>query len=233
MTPEQAAALRKPFDKKHIGKLPKGGAMLDFCGHAIVTDRLLTVDPLWTWEPVAFDSTGLPAYDAKGGLWIRLTICGVTRLGYGDGPDPKQRIGDAIRNGAMRFGVALDLWSKQELEGDPNGGDAQASPVHTVQDFQAKHGDPSGWPEAAKIPATDAAWMADWRHRLSVAANKDAYAELYRELKSQNVAGDCTADDADTLLQEWQAGKDQLLAMLAEAAGEPRGELTPQEAAAS
>jgi hypothetical protein len=28
----------------------------------------------------------------------------------------KERIGDAIRNAAMRFGIALDLWSKEELE---------------------------------------------------------------------------------------------------------------------
>lgn len=110
------AELRKPFDPKAVGKIPKGGAQLDYVGHAAVTDRLLTVDPEWTWEPVALNEQGLPAYDQAGGLWIRLTVGGVTRLGYGDGPDPKQRIGDAIRNAAMRFGVALDLWSKDELE---------------------------------------------------------------------------------------------------------------------
>lgn len=115
MKPEQQAALREPFPKSAIGKLPKGGQQLDYVGHAAVTDRLLAVDPTWTWEPVAFDAAGLPQYDPKGGLWIRLTVAGVTRLGYGDGPDPKQRIGDAIRNAAMRFGVALDLWSKEEV----------------------------------------------------------------------------------------------------------------------
>jgi hypothetical protein len=126
MNSEQAAALRKPFDPKTVGKLPKGGVMLDFVGHAAVTDRLLAVDPDWSWEPFAIDENGLPAYQ-NGCLWIRLTICGVTRVGVGDGPDAKQRIGDAIRNAAMRFGVALDLWSRQELEGvDPNGGDAAA-----------------------------------------------------------------------------------------------------------
>ena len=113
---EALAALRVPFPASSIGKLPKGGTMLDYVGHANLTDRLLTVDPTWNWEPVAWDENGLPAYDAKGGLWIKLTVGGVTRLGYGDGPDPKQRIGDAIRNAAMRFGAALDLWSKEELE---------------------------------------------------------------------------------------------------------------------
>jgi hypothetical protein len=115
MNSEQAAALRKPFDPKTVGKLPKGRVMLDFVGHAAVTDRLLAVDPDWSWEPFAIDENGLPAYQ-NGCLWIRLTICGVTRVGVGDGPDAKQRIGDAIRNAAMRFGVALDLWSRQEPE---------------------------------------------------------------------------------------------------------------------
>jgi hypothetical protein len=141
MKPEQQAALRAPFPKSAIGKLPKGGAMLDFVGHAAVTDRLLAVDPEWTWAPLALDPTGLPLYDPKGGLWITLTIGGTTRLGYGDGPDPKQRIGDAIRNAAMRFGVALDLWSRDDisatthiertsapLEADPWANHSPASP---------------------------------------------------------------------------------------------------------
>ena len=39
------AALREPFPPEQIGKLPKGGAMLDFVGHAALTARLLSVDP--------------------------------------------------------------------------------------------------------------------------------------------------------------------------------------------
>lgn len=92
---------------------------LDYVGHAEVTKRLLDVDPLWNWEPLALDGNGLPKFDGFGGMWIKLTVCGVTRLGYGDatGKDAgstavKEIIGDAIRNAAMRFGVALDLWSK-------------------------------------------------------------------------------------------------------------------------
>ncbi|MFC0546900.1 hypothetical protein [Kutzneria chonburiensis] len=89
---------------------------LDYVGHAEVTDRLLAVDPEWTWEPLALDAHGLPLFDGNGGLWIRLTIAGVTRIGYGaadgkSGPDAvKEAIGDGIRNSGMRFGVALDLW---------------------------------------------------------------------------------------------------------------------------
>jgi hypothetical protein len=111
--------LREPFPEETVGKLPateKRPIELDYVGHAAVTDRLLSVDPLWSWEPLVVDALGMPVYDEYKGLWIKLTICGVTRLGYGDGPDPKQRISDAIRNGAMRFGVALYLWGKDELE---------------------------------------------------------------------------------------------------------------------
>jgi len=94
---------------------------LDYVGHAELTNRLLDADPLWQWEPVAFDQRGLPAFDENGGLWIRLTVCGHTRLGYGDaqgkrGPNAvKEAIGDALRNAAMRFGAALDLWAKSDL----------------------------------------------------------------------------------------------------------------------
>ena len=116
MTAEKAAELRKEFPKSAIGKLPKGGALLDYVGHAAVTDRLLAVDPEWTWEPFATDAMGLPLEDRAGNLWIRLTVCGVTRIGVGDGKTAKEKIGDALRNASMRFGVALDLWSKEELE---------------------------------------------------------------------------------------------------------------------
>jgi hypothetical protein len=91
----------------------------DFVGHAHVTERLLDVDPEWTWEPVSFQSNGVPGFDDNGGIWIKLTVNGITRLGYGDAPGKsgglavKEAIGDAIRNAAMRFGVALDLWKKE------------------------------------------------------------------------------------------------------------------------
>lgn len=100
---------------------------LDFVGHAAVTSRLLEVDPEWTWEPKAgWDDNGEPKFvrSPKGDpirLWITLTVLGVTRPGVGT-VDPgtrdpeKQLIGDALRNAAMRFGVALDLWIKGQEE---------------------------------------------------------------------------------------------------------------------
>jgi len=119
MEQQQQDALRKPFPKERIQKLPTGGIQLDYVSHAWVTDRLLEVDPTWTWEPVAFDEDGLPKFDKNGGLWIRLTVCGVTRYGYGEpqGRDEFDRtkgaIGNALRTAGLRFGIALDLWARE------------------------------------------------------------------------------------------------------------------------
>ena len=143
------AAMREPFPAKYIGKLPKGSKAqndcpadqkvnckicggwhhprivhLDYVGHAAITQRLLDADPSWSWEPLAFDEKGLPRFDEAGGLWIRLTVAGMTRLGYGDaagkhGPSAtKEAIGDALRNASMRFGAALELWHKGDWESD-------------------------------------------------------------------------------------------------------------------
>jgi hypothetical protein len=89
---------------------------LDYVGHAEATARLLAVDPLYTWTPMARTERGLPLFDEHGGLWITLTVAGMSRIGYGDAPYKggsqavKEVIGDAIRNAAMRYGMALDLW---------------------------------------------------------------------------------------------------------------------------
>ena len=125
MKQEQQDALRAPFPKEKIQQLPVGGTKLDYVSHAWVTDRLLEVDPEWTWEPVGFDEQGLPALDKNGGLWIKLTVCGVTRYGYGEpqgmnaNDKIKGAIGNAIRVAAMRFGVALDLWAKEMPTAEP------------------------------------------------------------------------------------------------------------------
>jgi hypothetical protein len=130
-------------DPKIVGKLPKGGMQLDFVGHADVTKMLIEIDPEWTWEPTAFDANGLPAYRVENGMahmagW--LTILGVRRLGVGsvmhNKPDLlKELISDFIRNAAMRFGVCLALWTKQEWEDvshTPSAPVAKPAPVKTV-----------------------------------------------------------------------------------------------------
>jgi hypothetical protein len=135
---EALTKLREPFPAHQISYLPKGGVKLAYVGHAALTDRLLDTDPAWTWEPLALDDRGLPALDEVGGLWIRLTVCGVTRLGYGDagqkkgGDAMKERIGDALRNAAMRFGAALDLWHKGDLHGEEEAEEKRAAQVRAA-----------------------------------------------------------------------------------------------------
>jgi hypothetical protein len=85
---------------------------------------LIEVDSEWTWEPVAFDADGLPAYRVENGMahmagWM--TIHGVRRLGIGsvmaNKPDLfKELASDYLRNAAMRFGFCLSLWTKQEWD---------------------------------------------------------------------------------------------------------------------
>lgn len=107
-----------------VQQVNKGSFVADAVGHADTTDLLLSHDPCWSWEPFATDDKGNPLvmYDTGGrprAMWIRLTVHGHTRIGIGtcdaNARDPyKELIGDAIRNAAMRFGVALSLWSKSE-----------------------------------------------------------------------------------------------------------------------
>lgn len=137
-------------DPKIVGKLPKGGMQLDFVGHADVTKMLIEIDPEWTWEPTAFDANGLPAYRVENGMahmagW--LTICGVRRLGVGsvmhNKPDLlKELISDFIRNAAMRFGVCLALWTKQEWEDVAHTPSAPASKPAPVKSVSAQPSDP-------------------------------------------------------------------------------------------
>ena len=110
-------------DQRACGGLHARSIHLAYVGHAGVTQRLLDVDPTWTWQPVALDDDGLPRLTRDQLLWIRLTVLGVTRLGVGDarvastrppGDMMKERIGDALRNAALRFGVGTYLWSKSE-----------------------------------------------------------------------------------------------------------------------
>lgn len=178
------AKLREPFAPHQISKLPKpykkdspkgncrecGGyhglpaAHLSYVGHAALTDRLLEADLNWTWEPLAFGPDGCPVIDANGGMWIKLTVCGLTRLGYGDaqgktgGDAMKERIGDALRNAAMRFGAALELWHKGELHIEEKAEEEERTlPPEKFEEFKKRIQDQTSkaaakvvWQEAAK-----------------------------------------------------------------------------------
>jgi hypothetical protein len=195
---------------------------LDYVGHAEVTDRFLSVDPQWTWEPVAFGPDGLPAIDRAGGLWIRLTIAGVTRLGYGhadgkNGPDAvKEAIGDALRNAGMRFGVGLDLWGAKFKDPDPdaadhgpgeNGGDSWEA----AQPATARRAAPV--PAAADVPAPADNKVTQEQHKLMHAlwralgfdgdANRETRLALtakFLHLPSLDSSADLTYEQAETVI---------------------------------
>jgi len=114
-------------DPKIVGKLPRGNIQLDYVGHAEITKILIKIDPLWDWRPLKIDDDGLPAYRVENGMAHmagELTLLGHTRLAVGSAPHNKQDllkelVSDFIRNAAMRFGVALSLWSKEEWSDSP------------------------------------------------------------------------------------------------------------------
>jgi hypothetical protein len=205
---EGLRALAVPFDSSQVGLLPKpyskdstkgscrecGGyhglpaVHLSYVGHAVATARLLSVDPGWYWEPMALTPDGLPLFDSYGGLWIRLTVCGVSRLGYGDAGGKtgvnavKEAIGDGIRNAAMRFGVALDLWAKQDLHSDEVERGRQPSPAEVEA-------------AAAAVELSEAkrsAWAA-WQ-QYSGGSNATLFREYYEQWKALPLE-DATAED--------------------------------------
>jgi hypothetical protein len=62
-----------------------------------------------------------------------MTVGGIDRVEYGDGENPKEAISNFIRRAAMRFGVALDLWTKEDLSASAEPTDAASSPVSGKQ----------------------------------------------------------------------------------------------------
>jgi len=186
---------------------------LSYIGHAETTDRFLEVDPEWTWEPFSLDQHGLPLFDSIGGLWIRLTIAGVTRPGYGSadgkkgGNAVKEAIGDALRNGGMRFGVALSLWAKSDLaalHADKETGEVAATaPPAQPRAAEQSNGNGQSPVNAAKGRVWTAAQALGWdraglaeHYRTNTGAeiasasvtDLDSYAELLAAIAEDNAA---------------------------------------------
>lgn len=176
---------------------------LDYVGHADVTRRLLEIDPAWQWDPIAEDDNGLPIFDTDDtgnpvGLWIKLTVLGVTRRGYGSCPSRqndavKVLIGDALRNAAMRFGVALDLWAK----GD------RANP--SAENATAAGGAASRTRSGGQRPVTtDRAWMAAMEKRIAESGSEQELQTIANELDAKRHAGFCEPADYERL---WALGE--------------------------
>lgn len=194
---------------------------LDYVGHADVTIRLLEVDPEWTWEPKATDPDpdALKAALASGdaeivrmvitnappkfetdrndnpvGLWIKLTVGGVTRLGYGSCPGgqndaEKVLIGDALRNAALRFGVAVDLWAKGD-RADPSSENATASGGQAAR--RRPQDRPAGnarQPQPSR-PAPQLAPEDPWSVRIEAVTSLEDADLVNTDLKQMHAAGE-------------------------------------------
>lgn len=241
----EAVTMRTPFPAHQISKLPKPTKAqneaikadyrkgircpicegwhhpdvihLDYVGHAALTDRLLDVDPDWSWEPFARGEDGLPLFDKTGGLWINLTINGKTRPGYGHaaakpnadpGAREKECIGDALRNAAMRFGAALDLWHKGDLHLDEDAG-GQSNGA------QSAHGEP-----AHSTEMSDAEWARLVQLVEASKANGPALLKHYglKDLRAmtQDQYADCIAKLTEKLAKAAKAETDAKASTLAE-----------------
>jgi hypothetical protein len=179
---------------------------LDYVGHADVTRILLEADPRWNWEPLAATDQGLPLFERDGrgnavGLWIRLTVGDMTRLGYGSceagkAEAEKELIGDALRNAAMRFGVALDLWSKSDA-GD--GGGRDTAPDRSAPDprVQAQHDELLAELETLLDNAADIGAEGDPAKAREYAARSVAHARKAIESVREAVRVKLAADDEE------------------------------------
>jgi len=114
-------------DPKIVGTIPRNGINLAYVSHAEITRILIEIDPMWNWQPVAWVD-GRPAIHEANGvatMWATLTLLGKSLVGVGsvraDKPDlDKELVGDFLRNAAMRFGICLSLWSKQDSQAPRN-----------------------------------------------------------------------------------------------------------------
>ena len=119
-------------DPQTVSQIEKNGVGLDYVGHAEITKILIEIDPEWSWQPVAWEN-GRPATHTQLGkitkrdgtvlefptvsMWGYLTLLGVTRIAVGSveahkADLDKELVSDFLRNAAMRFGIALALWTK-------------------------------------------------------------------------------------------------------------------------
>jgi len=167
------AGTQASADGHYCGGFHARSMHLDYIGHAGITDRLNQVDPLWTWEPLALTPHGTPLM-SDGGMWGKLTVLGVSRIGFGDasgktGPNAiKEVIGDFIRNAAMRFGVATYLWSKSESA------------------FEKKRGEEGAHDDPAPTPApTPQAPAHDWQQLFEQAKGNKSHLEALRHQARQ------------------------------------------------
>lgn len=121
-------------DPSIVRQKPSNYGASDYVGHAEVTKMLIEIDPMWSWEPVSWIE-GRPAIHINevsrtfsngevkksriATMWGFMTVLGKQLPCVGsasaDKDDlEKELIGDLIRNGALRFGICINLWTKAD-----------------------------------------------------------------------------------------------------------------------
>jgi hypothetical protein len=182
-------------DPSIVGKLPKGGAQLDYVSHAEITKILIEIDPHWRWVPIEWNN-GRPAIHIENGIatmWGELTLLGQSRLGVGSVRADKQEldkelVGDLLRNAAMRFGIALKLWSKQEW--DENNAAAQHQPGNPGKGVSAPVMD-----DPTAVPLSD-----ERKDEFAKACTKAGLNPMTVAKRAKVNLGKATVADRDTLL---------------------------------
>lgn len=198
-------------DPRIVGKLPRGGINLDFVGHADITKILIEVDPLWRWVPIAWNE-GRPAIHIENGMatmWAELTVLGHSRLGVGsvraDKPDlDKELVSDFLRNAAMRFGICLSLWTKQEWD-DLSNKPATSAPQPIPADQPLSEKQLSDFTKACEKAGTSPARIAlEAKVNLATATvtDLDKLRKVFKKVKADNLINLEAEDQADAAWQE-------------------------------
>lgn len=151
-------------DPKIVGTIPRNGINLAYVSHSEITRILIEIDPMWNWQPVAWVN-GRPAIHEANGvatMWATLTLLGKSLVGVGsvraDKPDlDKELVGDFLRNAAMRFGICLSLWSKQDNQAPRNNVSSvyTSYPMNSQEVAASKQAHPANGQPEPTPPFTD------------------------------------------------------------------------------
>lgn len=152
------------------------------------------------------NSSGYPV-----GLWMRLKVGDTNRIGYGSVPATqmdaeKVLIGDALRNAAMRGGVALDLWAKGD-RADPTAENSTGS--GNAERHSRRPEQPRG--QVSRQPARQAAGrdaapdLGDWGIRIDGLDTDDEFDAAKTELDEAVAGGSIAAARANAILAAMKA----------------------------
>ena len=214
--------LREPFAPEQIGKLRRktktgGHVELDYVGHAAVSDRLNQQEPGWSYgiERAVESADGLHVQAVVGWVEIggkRLPEVGEPNNQSSYGQEFQSAIGNLIRRGAMRFGVGIDLWSKEDLQAAGDGraeksDEGQGIPASPAQSSGGERESGENLPSAdhqgvgpapsspGASPATDEQWQrADALGLTSAKAVRAAKAKGWPIHSSTDITGEQLAD---------------------------------------